>query len=363
MTGVSPDNNCLIINNSLSLPYEDFSFISNYGDLKYIAVVRCKIPVDYHNYGSISSERCGGGIDSEEKQFYYSYVVDIGDYYVSNIAESCRIEMKVTMSSRLDGKVKCNDKSKCEYPDKVHSEYANGIELRWRPISCEDQQQQDRGNSDSPSLSQCGKRKQRLSLLCILVDICIHILFTRMSVWIVGKFVLGSPFVVAVLICKWRKKHISIYDTVEDFIQSHNNFMPIRYSYSQIKTMTKRFKNKLGEGGYGSVYEGELRSKRKVAVKVLTKSQTNGQDFINEVATIGRIRHVNVVQLIGFCAERTKQALIYEFMPNGSLDKYTFSQDQGNSSSLSYDKIYDIALGIARGIQYLHQGCDMQIIH
>jgi serine/threonine protein kinase len=126
--------------------------------------------------------------------------------------------------------------------------------------------------------------------------------------------------------------------------------------------MTKRFKNKLGEGGYGSVYEGELRSKRKVAVKVLTKSQTNGQDFINEVATIGRIRHVNVVQLIGFCAERTKQALIYEFMPNGSLDKHTFSQDQGNSSSLSYDKIYDIALGIARGTQY-YQGCDMQIIH
>ncbi|WJX53201.1 hypothetical protein P8452_39226 [Trifolium repens] len=127
--------------------------------------------------------------------------------------------------------------------------------------------------------------------------------------------------------------------------------------------MTKRFKNKLGEGGYGSVYEGELRSKRKVAVKVLTKSQTNGQDFINEVATIGRIRHVNVVQLIGFCAERTKQALIYEFMSNGSLDKHTFSQDQGNSSSLSYEKFYDISLGIARGIQYLHQGCDMQIIH
>ena len=184
-----------------------------------------------------------------------------------------------------------------------------------------------------------------------------------MLAWVVAKFVLGSPFVVAVLICKWRKKHLSIYDTVEDFIQSHNNFMPIRYSYSQIKTMTKHFKNKLGEGGYGSVYEGELRSKHKVAVKLLTKSQTNGQDFINEVATIGSIRHVNVVQLIGFCAERTKQALIYEFMLNGSLDKHTFSQEQGNSFSLSYDKIYNIALGIARGIQYLHQGCDMQIIH
>lgn len=100
--------------------------------------------------------------------------------------------------------------------------------------------------------------------------------------------------------------------------------------------MTKRFKHKLGEGGYGSVYEGVLRSKRRVAVKVLTKSQTNGQDFINEVATIGRIRHVNVVQLIGYCVERTKQALVYEFMPNGSLDKHTFSQEHGYSSSLSY---------------------------
>lgn len=183
-----------------------------------------------------------------------------------------------------------------------------------------------------------------------------------MLVWIVGKFVLGSPFVAAFFICKWRKKHFPIYDTVEDFIQSHHNFIPIRYSYSEIKRMTKHFKHKLGEGGFGCVYEGELRSKRKVAVKVLTKSQTNGQDFINEVATIGRISHVNVVQLIGFCAGRTKQALVYEFMPNGSLDKHTFSQEQGNSS-ISYEKIFDISLGIARGIQYLHQGCDMQIIH
>lgn len=181
--------------------------------------------------------------------------------------------------------------------------------------------------------------------------------------WTAVKFVFGSPFVVAVLICKWRKKHLSIDDMVEDFIQSHNNFMPIRYSYSQIKTMTKHFKHKLGEGGYGSVYEGVSRSKHKVAVKVLTKSQTNGQDFINEVATIGRIRHVNVVQLVGFCAERTKQALVYEFMPNGSLDKHMFSHEQGHLSSLSYEKIYDISLGISRGIQYLHQGCDMQIIH
>jgi serine/threonine protein kinase len=86
------------------------------------------------------------------------------------------------------------------------------------------------------------------------------------------------------------------------------------------------------------------------------KSKANGQDFINEVATIGRIHHVNVVQLIDFCVERSKRALVYEFMPNGSLNKYIFSPKV--STLLSYDKMYDIAVGVARGIEYLHQGCD-----
>ncbi|PNX73678.1 receptor-like protein kinase, partial [Trifolium pratense] len=358
ITGVSPDNNCFMLN-SFSLPYENVSFFSDPYVFESIVVMRCEKPVEFDNYyESLSSEGCGGGgIDGEEKQFY-SYVMEIDgeeSLSVTHIAESCRIEMKV-MISNWDEKVICNDKRKC--PEEVHSEYVNGIEFRWRPIRCGKQQDRDNHGTRKPPYWS--------PLRCIIrhtVDTCIRMLHSTLSLWIIGKYVLGSPFVVAVLICKWRKKHQSIYDTIEDFIQSHNNFMPIRYSYSQIKTMTKSFKNKLGEGGYGSVYEGELRSKRKVAVKVLNKSQTNGQDFINEVATIGRIRHVNVVQLIGFCAERTKQALVYEFMPNGSLDKHTFSQDQGNSSTLSYDKIYDISLGIARGIQYLHQGCEMQIIH
>ncbi|XP_061360114.1 rust resistance kinase Lr10-like [Gastrolobium bilobum] len=138
--------------------------------------------------------------------------------------------------------------------------------------------------------------------------------------------------------------------------------MPIRYSYKEIKQMTKGFKDKLGEGGYGYVYKGKLRSGPFVAIKMLSKSKANnGQDFINEVATIGRIHHSNVVRLIGFCVEGSKRALVYEFMPNGSLDKYIFSKE--GSVSLSYKKIYEISLGVARGISYLHQGCDMQILH
>ncbi|KAG7981328.1 hypothetical protein I3843_05G228100 [Carya illinoinensis] len=172
---------------------------------------------------------------------------------------------------------------------------------------------------------------------------------------------LGVPFVLAFLIYKWRKRHLSAFDIIEEFLQNNNNLIPIRYSYSEIRNMTKKFKDKLGEGGYGTVFKGTLRSGRLVAIKMLGKSKANGQEFISEVATIGRIHHINIVQLIGFCVEGSKRALIYEFMPNGSLNKYIFSQEV--SLLLSYEKMHNIALGVARGIEYLHRGCEMQILH
>ncbi|KAL7150132.1 hypothetical protein ABFS83_05G089300 [Erythranthe nasuta] len=128
-----------------------------------------------------------------------------------------------------------------------------------------------------------------------------------------------------------------------------------------MKKITKGFREKLGQGGYGSVYKGKLRSGHDVAVKVLAKPSSNGQDFINEVATIGRIHHVNVVKLVGYCAERSKRALVYDFMPNGSLEKYIFNKEKGNSLTLK--RKYEIAIGVARGIEYLHRGCDIQILH
>ncbi|XP_062120148.1 rust resistance kinase Lr10-like [Humulus lupulus] len=174
------------------------------------------------------------------------------------------------------------------------------------------------------------------------------------------KFIVGTPLVVAFVIYKWRRRHLSTYDSIEEFLHNQNNFTPIRYSFSEIKKMTQNFKNKLGEGGYGSVFKGKLRSGRTVAVKVLSKSKGNGQDFINEIATIGRIHHVNVVHLIGFCVHSSKNALVYDFMSNGSLEKYIFSQ---GITILSCKQIFEISLGVARGIEYMHQGCYMQILH
>nr|XP_043639438.1 LEAF RUST 10 DISEASE-RESISTANCE LOCUS RECEPTOR-LIKE PROTEIN KINASE-like 2.4 [Erigeron canadensis] len=97
---------------------------------------------------------------------------------------------------------------------------------------------------------------------------------------------------------------------------------PKKYSYSQVKKMTNSFKVKLGQGGFGSVYKGELSNGTLVAVKVLSELKGNGEDFINEVASVGRTCHVNIVTLVGFCCDDKHRALIYEFMPNGSLESY-----------------------------------------
>lgn len=180
-----------------------------------------------------------------------------------------------------------------------------------------------------------------------------------------ARFSTGIPFLVALLIFRSKKRHLSVYDSIEDFLQAQNNLMPIRYSYSDIKKITSSFKHKLGEGGFGSVYKGKLKSGVSVAVKIMGKSKATGQEFINEVATIGRIHHVNVVQLIGYCFEGSKRALIYEFMPNGSLEKYIFPQDEleERTVSLSCENMYNICSKVAKGIDYLHRGCDMQILH
>ncbi|KAJ8775180.1 hypothetical protein K2173_020184 [Erythroxylum novogranatense] len=144
-----------------------------------------------------------------------------------------------------------------------------------------------------------------------------------------------------------------MYDNIEEFLQTQGDLMPIRYSYSDIKKITKNFKDKLGQGGYDSIYKGRLRSGRLAAIKLLGNSKSNGQDFINEVGTIRTIHHFNVVKLIDFCVQGSKHALVYDFMPNGSLDKYLFSSEVNNS--ISTEKMYEISLGVAHGIEYLHR--------
>ncbi|WOG89794.1 hypothetical protein DCAR_0209033 [Daucus carota subsp. sativus] len=150
---------------------------------------------------------------------------------------------------------------------------------------------------------------------------------------------------------------------IEMFLTDYKAMKPTRYSYADIKKITYNFSDKLGQGGYGSVYKGQITKEIIVAVKVLNSDpKANGEDFINEVGTIGRIYHVNVVRLVGYCADGCNRALIYEFQPNNSLEKFTYSGKMQHDF-LGWKKMQDIALGIARGIEYLHQGCAQQILH
>ncbi|KAM1308464.1 hypothetical protein EV2_011011 [Malus domestica] len=110
---------------------------------------------------------------------------------------------------------------------------------------------------------------------------------------------------------------------IERFLKEHKSHVPTRYTHGDIKRMTNGFKKKLGEGGFRSVYSGELPNGVPVAIKVLNDSKGNGEDFINELGTIGKIHHVNVVRLLGFSAGGGKRAVIYELMPNGSLEKFS----------------------------------------
>nr|XP_024931280.2 PR5-like receptor kinase [Ziziphus jujuba var. spinosa] len=161
----------------------------------------------------------------------------------------------------------------------------------------------------------------------------------------------------------WKKENRDDFD-IEAFLSSNTSFAPKRYSHSHVKKMTNSFVNIIGKGGYGCVYRGTLPDGHLVAVKVLKNSKNNGEDFINEVASMGRTSHVNIVTLLGFCYEGTKRALIYDYMPNGSLDKFIFDQESPNPTRrLDWTTLYEIALGIARGLEYLHRGCNTRILH
>ena len=148
---------------------------------------------------------------------------------------------------------------------------------------------------------------------------------------------------------------------IEKFLEDYKALKPTRYSYADIKRITNQLTEKLGQGAYGTVFKGKLSSEIHVAVKILNNSTGDGEEFINEVGTMGRIHHVNVVRLIGYCADGFRRALLYEFLPNDSLEKFISPVDSNNF--LGWEKLQDIALGIAKGIEYLHQGCDQRILH
>jgi len=159
------------------------------------------------------------------------------------------------------------------------------------------------------------------------------------------------------------------YPRIEDQIQ-HSSMAPKKYQLKELVKATNGFshQNKLGQGGFGTVYKGILGNNKEIAVKRVSKDSRQGkQEFIAEVTTIGSLHHKNLVKLIGWCYEKKELLIVYEFMPNGSLDKYLFNQS--SELELHYSKVLDwktrngVIRDVAQALDYLHDGCEKKVLH
>ncbi|PON74865.1 Serine/threonine protein kinase [Trema orientale] len=168
------------------------------------------------------------------------------------------------------------------------------------------------------------------------------------TVLIVGLFFLSG--IVAVFMR--RRCFVGASETLGDSV--------VLFKYRDLKAATKNFSEKLGEGGFGVVFKGTLPNSTSIAVKKLKSLKQGEQQFRTEVKTIGTIQHVNLVRLRGFCAENSRRFLVYDYVPKGSLESRLFRK---SLTILDWKVRYQIAIGTAKGLCYLHEECRDCIIH
>ncbi|GLJ06362.1 hypothetical protein SUGI_0037140 [Cryptomeria japonica] len=210
---------------------------------------------------------------------------------------------------------------------------------------------------------------------------------TSLSTGTIAGITVGSAavalflcLIIMVTIQHMRKKKVNEDDMCEEEIDlaemEEEAFLktlpglPPRFTYHELKEATDNFRKILGTGGFGSVYEGILKDNSKVAVKKLDGPRQGYKEFRAEVATIGSISHLNLVRLKGFCADSKQRLLVYELLENGSLDKWLFPPRTGSPNSeencnvfLTWEQRYNVAIGTARGLTYLHEQCREPIMH
>ncbi|URE20777.1 LRR receptor-like serine threonine-protein kinase [Musa troglodytarum] len=174
-----------------------------------------------------------------------------------------------------------------------------------------------------------------------------------------GAVALGILLIFGILIY-WHKKRLNKEDDDELIEMSAR---PDTFTYSELKTATEDFNsaNKLGEGGFGPVYKGKLSDGRTVAVKQLSVASNQGKhQFMTEIAIISAVQHRNLVKLYGCCVEGEKRLVVYEYLENKSLDQAIFGN---NNLHLDWPIRFEICLGIARALAYLHEESRVRIVH
>ncbi|KAM5573500.1 G-type lectin S-receptor-like serine/threonine-protein kinase [Rosa sericea] len=153
-------------------------------------------------------------------------------------------------------------------------------------------------------------------------------------------------------------------DTLREYIGKHDPSELLIYDFDTILTATDNFSitNKLGQGGFGPVYKGMLQDGKEIAVKRLSSSSGQGiEEFKNEMLLISNLQHKNLVRIMGCCVKEDEKLLIYEFMPNKSLDTFLF--DMRKRAVLDWAIRFNIIQGVARGLLYLHHDSYVKVIH
>jgi hypothetical protein len=178
----------------------------------------------------------------------------------------------------------------------------------------------------------------------------------RVLIGVFSGIVFFALIVTLNLYC-WRRWKLAKSSTADEGFGAS---MLTIFAYKELQIATRNFSEKLGSGGFGSVYKGTLAGSIPIAVKKLERPEGGEKQFRMEVSTIGMIQHVNLVRLRGFCSEGDRRLLVYDYMPNGSLNAFLFKEQQ---NFLDWKSRFRIALGTARAIAYLHEECRDCIIH
>ncbi|PVH62904.1 hypothetical protein PAHAL_3G427800 [Panicum hallii] len=168
----------------------------------------------------------------------------------------------------------------------------------------------------------------------------------------------------AMAVVRWLRKKAALADKLEDWELEH----PHRFPYKELYRATKGFRQSelLGAGGFGQVYKGVLRrhSGEEVAIKRISAGTKQGmKEFVAEVASLGRMRHRNLVELRGWCKHSDDLLLVYEFMPNGSLDAHLFGAGGRKAPPLTWAQRFAVLGGVARGLLYLHEEWEHVVVH
>ncbi|XP_044488527.1 probable L-type lectin-domain containing receptor kinase S.5 [Mangifera indica] len=192
--------------------------------------------------------------------------------------------------------------------------------------------------------------------------------------WLIITAAVGVPVAIIFLICigvyMKRRRKTKVEESHELGRLKWLPGMPREFKYKELKKATNNFHEsmKLGEGGFGIVFKGILHEKDhdkthiEVAVKKFSKDNIQGKgDFLAELAIIHRLRHKHLVRLVGWCHEKGKLLLVYDYMPNGSVEKYLYNNSE--QTTLNWNHRYKILAGVASALYYLHNEYDQKVVH